>query len=791
MRDTVADTSQQPVPLGKVLRKEHDEIMEVRSNRLADFKKGSPRPLEPAPAVTLPTGARTAGKTPDLQQDDPEWAEVIREAHGLNLVGLAFSGGGIRSATFNLGVLQALADLKLLYRIDYLSTVSGGGYIGSWLAAWIKRLGSFAKVQEQISTHRVNLQEDKEQTPVRFLRVFSNYLTPKLGFFSGDTWAMVAIYLRNLLLNQAILFGLLATLLLLPRAANQWAGVALHSPNTGLRLIEAGGGMLLVSFLIILLNMGYLSVSQMKSAPRLTEQKWVLMLVGAPLFATAVVTALWFARPLSSASQNASMFLLHQEFFPYQDAVLLGAIVYCAIWGLARLGELLFRKPIKDPSPLPHYRGELAVEAGAALCAGALAGWLLAVLYGVPLFKNQTDALTYCVPLVVGVFLLAGVLHIGLMGVVFRDWKREWWGRLGGWLLLFAFTWLVLFWLALFFPCFMRGDALVIVAWKAVLAKCLTPAWIVSTIGTVLAGNSKASGKPGAVNWIDTAIKVGPYVFVVGLLCWISFALDWFLGTNGPLWWTLLACVAVTLVMAWRVDINQFSMHMFYRNRLVGCFLGASREMGASHDADASRKARSPNRFTGFDPDDDLPLKDLRWNADPHYDGPYPVLNAALNLVKGKDLAWQERKAESFVMTPYYCGYDVWLEEQDSPMLVHDRPLADGKKMPGTTPPETVSVPAQQASVSAKTGDVARGQVGVSSEREVASSETQNSSTKTWREKTNDKIYGWFHKLERYGYRPTEDYVFPSPKFHGPNLGLAMAISVTLPLQNVSLSELL
>src|SRR4026209_1267495 len=42
--------------------------------------------------------------------------------------GLAFSGGGIRSATFNLGILRGLHRLKLLAHFDYLSTVSGGGY---------------------------------------------------------------------------------------------------------------------------------------------------------------------------------------------------------------------------------------------------------------------------------------------------------------------------------------------------------------------------------------------------------------------------------------------------------------------------------------------------------------------------------------------------------------------------------------------------------------------------------------------------------------------------------------
>src|SRR5579859_7817724 len=63
------------------------------------------------------------------------------QADAMTLFGLAFSGGGIRSATFNLGVLQAVAQLKILRYVDYLSTVSGGGYIGGWLNAMIFRRG--------------------------------------------------------------------------------------------------------------------------------------------------------------------------------------------------------------------------------------------------------------------------------------------------------------------------------------------------------------------------------------------------------------------------------------------------------------------------------------------------------------------------------------------------------------------------------------------------------------------------------------------------------------------------
>jgi predicted acylesterase/phospholipase RssA len=51
------------------------------------------------------------------------------------LVALALSGGGIRSASFSLGVLQALADLRIYDEVDYLSAVSGGGYMAGWLQA--------------------------------------------------------------------------------------------------------------------------------------------------------------------------------------------------------------------------------------------------------------------------------------------------------------------------------------------------------------------------------------------------------------------------------------------------------------------------------------------------------------------------------------------------------------------------------------------------------------------------------------------------------------------------------
>src|SRR3989440_1088890 len=105
----------------------------------------------------------------DTIRQEKEDGDQIARAHRDQLVGLAFSGGGIRSATFNLGVLQGLARLKLLGNFDYLSTVSGGGYIGSWLMAWIKRRGVL-DVSAQLRPERGRLAGGTEVSEIHFLR---------------------------------------------------------------------------------------------------------------------------------------------------------------------------------------------------------------------------------------------------------------------------------------------------------------------------------------------------------------------------------------------------------------------------------------------------------------------------------------------------------------------------------------------------------------------------------------------------------------------------------------------
>jgi len=486
-----------------------------------------------------------------------------------------------------------------------------------------------------------------------------------------------------MLLNQVIVLALLSAVLLLPRAAERLGLEVRSAAGLGLFCAVAAGFLMVVAFCNILKNMADLEMGGALGWRQLTRQGWVLALAGVPLFATAALASLWEAAGCKASGCTP---------LPYRYAAGLGALAYGGIWLVATLVGLAYRlwierdeqkkakdrivdrqpEPAKDPEVRsPEVRSKERERAilkfvimwTAAFAAGALAGFLYAFLSRHMDGWGIQGALTAGVPLVVGIFLLAGTLQIGLMGIAFADRQREWWGRLGGWLLLWGLAWLGIFSVALYFPNFIEHTRWV----KEAAAKYLTPTWIATTAGGVFAGKSKNSGKPGTLTWKDVVAKIAPYVFVVGLMCWISWGIykiqcwkllaDEAWVTPNRLWLAIGGCVAVALLMAWRVDINQFSMHMYYRNRLVRAYLGAS------------NPDRWPNRFTGFDRNDDIHLKDFSVKKDPSYDGPYPVLNASLNLVKGQDLAWQERKAESFVMTPRFCGYDVWLEEQDTPIM--------------------------------------------------------------------------------------------------------------------------
>lgn len=136
------------------------------------------------------------------------------------LAGLAISGGGIRSAAFGLGVLQGLVRIDRLEDVDYLSTVSGGGYIGASLTWFLHRprgersygvrADDFPLGQRmQGARPAQDAPRPQDNAILNFIRQRANYLSPGRGL---NLVSMGAVVLRSLLLGLIVHFPLLALL---------------------------------------------------------------------------------------------------------------------------------------------------------------------------------------------------------------------------------------------------------------------------------------------------------------------------------------------------------------------------------------------------------------------------------------------------------------------------------------------------------------------------------------------------------------------------------------------------
>jgi hypothetical protein len=233
-----------------------------------------------------------------VRQAENAWIAERRVAAGLeepdgDVVGLAFSGGGIRSATFNLGVLQALEASGVMRHVDYLSSVSGGGYVAScytWLRACLPK--STARVFE------AKLQKESGSV-LDWLRAHGKYLISHRGF---SMWTLIASVLAASLVNvlvlgPAILFSVYGmTLAWLPAEWPTWLMLPGSSPpadHHGYWMLLSLGALSLLLFPVLAVVFAFIAgipgVATVKRIDRLRVTMGRLILYGIILLAIGVI----------------------------------------------------------------------------------------------------------------------------------------------------------------------------------------------------------------------------------------------------------------------------------------------------------------------------------------------------------------------------------------------------------------------------------------------------------------------------------------------------------------------
>ena len=602
--------------------------------------------------------------------------------HKKKQAALCFSGGGIRSGTFALGLLQGLARHNLLNKFHFLSTVSGGGYIGSWLAAWIHRHPSgLSGVTTDLANQTPTTKVDPDPDPIRFLRRYSSFITPKVGLLSADSWTFIAIYLRNLLLNWMVFIPLLLSVLTLPRfivsittttrRPESWTNIntPLGSFEIFSRHFFLAAGFILVVWALayIMFNRPTLKEELRQASPfwrRKTSQRWFLILCLLPLSVAAFcLTSYW-----AWSSQNGE---LPKEWTRF---ILFGALVTFLAWFIA--SSILRRI---GPRHIIRNRKELfSRDLFLLLVAGAAGGSLLYLLTLkfdpfkeettwncqtlVPLSRLTTELYAcFAAPAFLLVFLLGATLYIGVTSksTGIDDEDREWWARLGAWVLIATLGWI-------------SFTTIVIIGPLALLKapQWLTPLGGISGVLAALIGQSARTGRKssngdggGIVDAImSKALPLLALVFIVFLLALLSLSTtgisqsaanslarvseadpsldvrsylasppstfeDYLqcIYSNVPgsdfYEQTMIAHMNVLHMTSFRliailgvllglvgfgisllINLNIFSLHAGYRNRLIRAFLGASRP----------EHQRKPNPFTGFDPADNVAMHELR-----------------------------------------------------------------------------------------------------------------------------------------------------------------------------------
>jgi len=616
---------------------------------------------------------------PQVALDPGKWVE---HCHQQKLSGICISGGGIRSATFALGVLQGLVEKKLLSKADYISTVSGGGYVGAWLQGIAAREPDYEKVLDPERPPDLAAKD-----PITFLRKYSNYLAPRNGL-SLDAVVIPVLWFRNMMLNQLIIVAaLMATyiILLAPGAAGRWIAAETTSSYAAAMLVAA---ILIMCFVVVemggnllrIINRGFDPPPAPTLSPGATREQHVGSWIVMPLFASVLLLIFAVSAQHPATSLKAGLALGFIALFALVALLQIsGGFHICYVKQREAVGERVH-------SWIPW----LHVLWMSLVTAAVLLGMVTAVWYLCERWHPWSEfgcqlVIAWAPPLYLLALILGVGLHIGLMGRDFPDASREWTARLGALLVTYIAIWAALFALAVFSP--LAIAKLWFFGKKWWLASGGT-AWVLSTIASVLAGKSPKVGGPNGdgqgspSSLLDRVARYGPWIAIPGFLSIVAFGTQLLLRYNvhenrwtsvramannywssmpfiASSWFPVVVLVSVCVifvVLSWRVDINEFSMHHFYKNRLVRCYLGAS-----------AANSRVADPFTGFDARDDIKLANLRYASATAGSErvPYPIVNAALTVTAGVELATQERKALPWFFSPLYSGFFPARSDED------------------------------------------------------------------------------------------------------------------------------
>lgn len=508
---------------------------------------------------------------PPAGDPDQRLRAVHAKIHERGPSAVCLSGGGIRSATFALGVLQGLAHVGLLRNIDYLSTVSGGGYTGGWLTAWLHREGKPGRdeiMRELDPAQAAQVGAIDEETPVDRVRRTCRYLAPQGGAASADVWTLVMTMARNLLLNWFVILPLIAAALLIPHI--YYALVFAFEVETPLAAActwqqqgPAAQWFLALSIAGFLIPSGYIVLNFAGRGGQWSQGRFLSLFLLPAVVACVSFTLFWSATPcdiqlgptvflagvvpaagwlvIGGARQGmrgialaagalvvsiGTLWLASHQLAPNleQRNLLRGAGTAILLIGLGAAAKRMWRHdPGSDGSSYRMRVGPRTIFA--ALVAGYILGagvyWMASFGFGFGVELREFYA-AFAVPMLLGIGLLQMTVFVGLASDELDDSSLEWWSRCAAWLAIAAVAWAAAGFLVFYMADLIEAGLRAVTRFLSMdhasgsaLLAVLVP--LVSSLAGLAARNSgtNASGKPSTFSQVLQAVALPLVIFML------------------------------------------------------------------------------------------------------------------------------------------------------------------------------------------------------------------------------------------------------------------------------------
>jgi hypothetical protein len=560
------------------------------------------------------------------------------------LWGLAFSGGGVRSATFCLGVIQALTRAGVMKRFDYLSTVSGGGYIGSCLSSLLTGDSEMGLDDDHSPFTGLRSQEgyrDPEHTrlsarhQIHHLRTHGEYLIPHSRLMSRDVQRAVGSVLPGTF-HTLILFVLFLVV-----------GVALT------HLVLSG----IDRNLAVLAPTGHLVIDQQDTMSTLEYVKtvpveWFRQRLAPPF--SKLTAATWLCWPC-----------------------LLLAVIVGALWSAAAIARATavanaFPAQPKPPTPTTpagwnaederESRFVWRFNVGSVVLALALMTLVSFYYHRVGLPDMSLGALLVPLAMAVGgLFASETLTHVLQSSFARRSWvlgskiresrfRRSLYASLRGACLYGA-----------------AGAVVTPVLLVVLFALAHLPLKFFLALIALAIGRwaSRGSGAPSALQlggWRQRPLaNTAVLVFLAFAFAQVSSLLLRFYRAVDPqtIWRPSLLAIGVAaasiVLLGLFIDANRISPHYFYRDRLTEAYLKTdARTVRPSND-------RQGMPLTVLRDNEDLRLSDL---GNGNGRGPYHLIVAAMNLAGSRELNRKSFLSEHFIFSREYIGSRVtgWVD---------------------------------------------------------------------------------------------------------------------------------